>query len=188
MPIVAAILVFGVHTPTAAQTNGPPMPGGMKWSLIDAIGYGGLGFGVGLITTWDMEGSDLGPPGTALAVTAATTVAGTVAGAMIGKRAQNTMAEGGRLGGAHRAAVVGGVIMAGGTVGAVAAIPLINGEGEGTFLGSDEQTVALLVLAGGALGSVFAWKQRDQLAFRSVSVTPALVGIGRYGLHMRVSF
>lgn len=190
IPTMAAalmLMLLGVATPATAQTSDSPDSGGeIRWSLINAVGYGGLGFGVGLVATWDLEGSDFGPPGAALAVIGATTVAGTVAGAIIGRRARNAIARGRSLSGAHRAAVMGGVVMAGGTLGAVAAVPLINAEGEGTFLGSDERTVTLLVLAGGALGSVYVWKQRDRLAFRSVRLTPVLSGTRGYGFHIRV--
>lgn len=183
--ILAATLVLGVAIPAAAQTDALSNPGaGVKWSVIDAVGYGGLGFGLGLAVAWDMEGSDFGPPGTAVAVVGATTAAGIVAGTLIGNRARKTIAEGERLGGGHRGAVIGGVILAGGTLGALAAVPLINAEGEGTALGSDEQTVALMALAGGALGSLFAWMHSDELASRSVSVAPAVFGRAGYGLRM----
>lgn len=151
-------------------------------------GYGGLGFGLGLAVAWDMEGSDIGPPGTAVAVVGATTAAGIVAGTLIGNRARKTIAEGERIGGGHRAAVIGGVVLAGGTLGALAAVPLINSEGEGTALGSDEQTFALLALAGGALGSLYAWKQSDELSSRSIGVAPAVSGSAGYGLRLRMSF
>lgn len=189
MTILAVCLVLGVVVPAAAQTPASPTPdGGVKWSLYDAVGYGALGFGLGLAATWDMEGSGFGPPGAAVAIVGATTAAGIVAGAVIGNRAQRAVAEGRRVDGAHRAAVIGGVVLAGGTLGALAAVPLINSEGEGTALGSDEQTFALLALAGGALGSLYAWKHSDELSSRSIGVAPAVSESAGYGLRLRMSF
>lgn len=179
----------GVPAAVAAQTPGSPVAASpANWSLIDAVGYAGFGFGAGLAATWDLEGSGFGPPDAALVIIGATTVAGAVAGAMTGSRAEQTISEGRRLGGAHRAAVAGGAVLAGATLGAVSAIPLINSEGEGTFLGSDERTVSLLVLTGGALGFLYVRSKWDQLAVRSVSLAPALSASGAFGMQMRARF
>ncbi len=145
---IVACLVLGLASPAAAQPEASPTSdGGMKWVLLDALGYGGVGFGLGLAAAWGMEGDDFGPPASALAVVGVSTAAGAVAGALIGRRARNRIAEGMPVEGAHRAAVVGGVVAAGAALGALAAVPLVNGEGEGTPLGSDEQTVLLTTLA-----------------------------------------
>lgn len=185
---VAMILALALAAPAAAQTDPPPADGGARWGLYDAVGYGGLGFGLGLAAAWDMEGSGFGPPGEALALIGATTVAGVVAGALIGHRAGDAVADGREVGGAHRAATLGGVVLAGAALGTLAAVPLVNGEGEGTPLGSDEQTVALLTAAGGALGAVFAWHQSDKLAPRGVSLTPTVTGSAEYGMRLRIRF
>lgn len=60
---------------------------------------------------------------------------------MLGGRADRAIADGRAVEGPHRAAVLGGGVLAGGTLGALATVPLINSEGEGTFLGSDETTL-----------------------------------------------
>lgn len=179
--MAAVLLAF--HAPAAAQTDGPSVPQGTAmWGLWNAIGYGRLGFGLGLIPAMDMG------YGAAAITIAVTTAAGTYSGAMIGRRAGKTISEGGRLGGGHRAAVAGGAIMAGGTLGALAAVPLINPEGEGTIFGSDEATVAGMVLVGAALASVFVLSHRDELSSGRISVTPAVLGGVGYGLKARVAF
>lgn len=189
LPVLLAGLLLGFALPAAAQTDAPPAStGGMKWTLLDAVGYGGLGFGLGLVAAADMEGDDIGPPGSALAVLGATTAAGFVAGAVIGRRAQNRIAEGRPVEGAHRAAVNGGVVMAGAILGTLAAIPLVNSEGEGTPLGSDEQTVGLMALVGGGLGSLYAWRHSGELSPRTISVAPAISGTAGYGMRLRMSF
>lgn len=76
------ILGVGAPTPATTQTDGSPIaPSASNWSLIDAVGYAGLGFATGLLTTWDIEGTGFGPPEWALIVVGVTTVAGTVFGA-----------------------------------------------------------------------------------------------------------
>lgn len=138
--------------------------------------------GLGLIPAMDMG---YGTGAIAIATTAA---AGTYAGAVIGRRAGKTISEGGRLGGGHRAAVAGGAIMAGGTLGALAAVPLIKPEGEGTIFGSDEATVAGMVLVGTALSSLFVLLHRDELSSGRISVTPAVPGGAGFGVQARFAF
>lgn len=138
-----------------------------------------------MATTWDLEGSGFGPPDAALVIIGATTVAGAVAGAMPGSRAEHAICEGRRLGSAHRAAVAGGAVLAEATLGAVSVVPLINREGEGTFLGSDERTVSLPALTGGTLGFLYVRSKWGQLAVRSVSLAPALSANGAFGMQMR---
>lgn len=210
---------LGVPPPTHAQVaDSVSRGGGGKWILLDAVGYGGLGFGLGLLANLGLEDSGVGPvqppepphtlrdpsplgygfpdltltsfgpDGTTLAVIAATTVAGTVAGALIGHRAQRIIAEGGHVSGIHRAAVLGGAIMAGGTVGALISIPLIAPEGENTRLGSDEQTFAFLVGSGAALGALLVLRYRHELGSRKIAVTPVPPGRSGYGLQIHVEW
>lgn len=180
---------FGVASPAVAQLETTTASDdGARWGVVDAIGYGGLGFGLGLAATWDMEGSGFGPPGAALVAIGASTVLGTVAGAMIGARAQRAIVAQGELEGVHRAAVIAGAIMAGGTLGALAAVPLVNGEGAGTFLGSDEQTVTVLVLVGSALGSLYVWRHRGDFSSSRFSLAPVMSEGGEYGLRVGVTF
>ena len=159
--------------------------GGPPWGIFDAIGFGGLGFGLGVIAGLGMEGDDFGPSDGALVLIGAGTVAGILGGAMIGNRARRARALGQPISAGHRTAVAAGVILAGATLGAIAAVPLINPEGEGTPLGSDEQTFGLLVGAGAALGILYLTAQWDHLDSSAVDVAPA-VRDGGYGLIVRV--
>ncbi len=68
--------------------------------------------------------------------------------------------------------VAAGTVLGGADPGALARVPLIQPQGEGTFLGSDEQTFLLPALAGGALGA------------RSVSENRALFAHWRPGLQV----
>jgi hypothetical protein len=186
-PILPLILLLGLCTPAMAQTPDSSTPGGgVKWSVVNGIGFGGLGFGLGIAVAWNMESNDYGPPDAAIVITGASTVTGILLGAMTGIRAQNKVAAGQTLHGAHRVAVIGGGIAAGGTLGALSAVPLINGEGEGTFLGSDEQTFALLVVAGSALGALYVWGNRAELTSRNISLTPEFTENRQYGLRVRM--
>ncbi len=82
LPPLTVILGVGAPTLATAQADGSPIARSpSNWSVIDAVGYAGLGFATGLLTTWDMEGTGFGPPESALIVLAVTTVAGTVVGA-----------------------------------------------------------------------------------------------------------
>lgn len=159
-----------------------------SWRVIDAVGYGGLGFGLGVAATWDLEGEGFGPPDAALVAVGAGTVAGLTVGAMLGGRADRAIADGRAVGGPHRAAVLGGGVLAGGTLGALAAVPFINSEGEGTFLGSDETTFGVFVVTGAALGSLYTWRRSDQLSSGHASVTPVLGPGGERGIRLRIGF
>ena len=183
------ILLWGASAPAVAQDNGsPPSSRGAGWGIIDGIGYGGLGFGVAVAATWDMESDHFGPPVTALMIIGASTVAGTVLGAVMGSRAQRTVAAGRPLDGAHRVAVIAGGVMAGGTLGALTSAALIQGEGEGTVLGSDEQTFTILVLVGTALSSLYVWRHREELTSGGIGLAPEVHGSGKYGLRVRVTY
>lgn len=183
LAILATSAALGAHTPAAAQSDaGRATVGSAKWTIVDAIGYAGLGFGLGLMAAWDQE------PEAGRAIVAAAAATGLLTGGLIGHRAGSIINGGGQLNGAHRTAALAGAVMAGATLGALAAVPLINPDGEGTFLGSDEQTVMTLVLAGVVLGSVFAWRNRRELAFRNMDVMPARFGDGHYGLGVRLRF
>lgn len=82
LPPLTVILGVGAPTLATAQADGSPIARSpSNWSVIDAVGYAGLGFATGLLTTWDMEGTGFGPPESALIVLGVTTVAGTVVGA-----------------------------------------------------------------------------------------------------------
>lgn len=180
-------LIVATYSPAMAQSGASSdREDGVDWSLLDAIGYGGLGFGTGLLAAWDMEGTDLGPPGEALALIGGATLAGTFGGWIMGDRAEDAIALGHELRSAHRAAAIAGVVLAGATAGALASIPFVSSGGAGTPFGSDEETVALLVGAGAVLGSLYAWMRRDEGTDRRFRIVPALLEPNRYGLRVRV--
>jgi hypothetical protein len=150
------ILPCGASAPAVSQINrSPPWRGGAKWGLIDGIGYGGLGFGIAVAATLDMESNHFGPPGAALVIIGASIVAGAVLGGVMGSRAQRTVAAGRPLHGAHRVAVVAGGVIAGGTPGALTSAALIKGEGER----SAEKRVARPTRRGGRPTS---WTMRER--------------------------
>lgn len=167
------------QVPDADEPRGAPM-----WSLFDAVGYGGLGFGIGFM----MAPKDLGSIGAGAAMIAAGGVAGLVIGARLGRRAEAAVERGEEITPGHRTGVVGGVVLAGATLGAVASIPLLNNQGPGTALGSDEQTVGILVLAGSALGALYVWRNSDGLAPKRVDVAPAVIGGRQVGLGIHLRF
>ena len=188
--VLALVLCLTVSRPASMDAQEQTARGGgtgTRWGLYDAVGYGGLGFALGLVAAWDMEGTGLGPPAAALAVVGAATAAGIAGGAVLGRRASRSVASGEPVSGAHRAAVLAGGVLAGGTVGALASIPLINGDGEGTPLGSDERTVALMIGAGLAAGAVFAVSRRQELAGRRITIVPEASTAGGYGIRVRLA-
>lgn len=183
--ILVLILGAAAADPASGQTADPPAPGA-SWTVLDAIGYAGLGFGAGLVAAWDLDGNDFGPPPLALGIILGSTVTGMASGAVLGHLARRSVTDGRPLSTGHRAAALAGVAMAGGALGALAAVPLINPSGEGTFLGTDERTILLTTGAGLALGSLYAWRVRDQLRSRSVRFTPEVRG-DRIGLRIEMT-
>lgn len=153
-----------------------------SWALVDGLGYGAAGTGVGAMMAWDMEREQ------GWGVIAATTSAGIVVGALVGRAADRGLAKGEPLGDGHRAAVVAGSILAGAAVGALASAALINGEGEGTFMGSDEATFTAFTAGGVALGAAFAWWRRDALEPQAVTASPTVSVGGGVGVQVRVGF
>lgn len=178
---VLTVLLAGA-VPVGAQVDDPLHGGGgLKWVVADGVGYGGLGFGLGVLVAQVVEGSGRGPvqptaaaqlsggsstsryalgnldlvyapDATTLAIVAAATKAGAVTGTMIGLDARRIAAAGGRVEGIHRAAV---------------------------------QKVAFLVGSGALAGALFALRYRRELGSKSISVTPSSVGRGAT-VHVRV--
>lgn len=161
---------------------GPARADGQSWALVDGLGYGAVGTGVGAMAAWDLDYDE------GFAVIVLATGAGIAVGALVGHAADTRLARGEALGSGHQAAVVVGSVLAGTTLGALASAALINGEGEGTFLGSDETTFAALTIGGTALGAAVTWWRRDALRPRGVSVSPAVSPEGGAGLRVRVTF
>lgn len=159
-----------------------------KWVLLDAIGYGGLGTAVGVMVAAGTASScGFGPCDGAVMAVFGGAIAGAVGGAAIGIHARRTLARGDQLTPGHRTAVIAGELLAGSTLGAIASIPLINGDGSGTPLGSNERTLGLLTLGGTAIGGIMAMRSANELSGPHVTISP-IVGARRYGLDARLAF
>ena len=160
----------------------PARASAQSWALVDGLGYGGVGALAGVALAWDQD------YGSGFSTILVGTGAGVLVGGLVGHAADRTLARGEALGGAHKAAVVTGSVLAGTVVGALASAALINGEGSGTPLGSDESTFTVLTLGGAGLGVAYAWWRRDALNPRGVTATPRVSADGEVGLHFQVRF
>ncbi len=165
----------------------PPAASAQSWAVLDGLGYGAAGAGLGLLAGWEADCSDYVCMET-MGLTLGGLAAGGLIGAVMGGRADRLVERGGPLGGSHRAGVAAGAVLAGAAMGGVASFLLINGEGSGTFLGSDEQTFSGLVLAGAAAGVLIAGSRWDELtgaAGSRMAVRPGVLRGGRPGLVAR---
>jgi hypothetical protein len=170
----------------AAQDPAPPSyDGGGKWLLLDAVGYAGLGFGAGVLANRSTPLTQSGEV-TILATVGTATIVGLLTGAALGQRAERTLSRGDALGTGQLLSVAGGAVLGGATLGALAAVPLIAPDGEGTVLGTDEQTFAILAGAGTVLGSLYVWRHWNRLTRGMIEIIPATDGNGQYGLRLRI--
>ena len=120
-----------------------------SWTLIDMVGYGAAGAGLGFGLTVEVDCGDFVCGQTVLATLGGLALGG-VGGALIGSGAQEALDRREALTPTHRSAVAVGTVFAGAALGGVTSSLLINSEGEGTFLGSDERTFGILgALRGG---------------------------------------
>ena len=162
----------------------------VNWTLWDALGYGAIGALASYAVAWEAdEGGE--------AILLGGTVGSIVLGAALGSSVKRRINSGRPVGGGRATAALLGVAGAGATVGALASVPLINGESgsapgveEGTPLGSDETTFALLAGTGAALGVWYALRHADELRSPRVTVgrRPTDDGGHAYALGMRLSF
>ena len=185
-----ALLVVGVPAISPAQVDAvQARRATVRWSILDALGYGGLGFGAGILGAVATQGDcGFGPCDHQVAVIAAATVAGMATGFIIGRRAETRLSRGESLTSRHRNAVIAGALLAGPVIGAVAASLLINSEGSGTALGSDEQTFAIALLASTALSSWYVSRHSRELLTRRTRVTPVVMPNGRFGATVNLRF
>ena len=175
-------LLLATATPGVAQGNVGAASSGPPWDWVSVVGFGGLGFGVGVWAAWDMPADAFGPSGAALATISSATLLGVGAGAIIGNRARRLHAQEQSLHPAHQLGLVTGSILAGATLGAAASVPLIARGDEGTPLGTDERTFALLTTGGAALGALYAAKHWSEIRGSKVNINPILHGPGKYSL------
>lgn len=150
-----------------------------QWAIMDAVGYGGAGFLVGIAAAWESE---------SFATIGAFTVAGVVAGTVIGRHVSQQAAAGAAPGAASRFFASTGALLAGTTLGAMVAVPLISNEGSRTPLGSDETTAAVLMTAGTALGGVFLVQHNKDFSRTRVAFAPIRTRESAYGLRVAVRY
>ncbi len=167
-----------------AVRSSPERP---PWTFFTTLGFGGVGFGAGLVAGVAMSADHFGPTDGALVTIAAGTVAGSAIGAVIGFRGARRLAFGEPLSNAHRTAIAVGTVLGGTTLGALASVPFIANEQAGTPLGSDEQTFLLLAGAGTALGAVIVTSGWNQLGAHRLSLSPVVTPRGRWGFTARLT-
>lgn len=156
-----------------------------SWSFIDLVGYGAAGGGLGFALTVEADCSDI-VCGQTVFTTLGGLALGAVGGAIIGSRAQSALDRGEALTPGHRNAVAAGTVFAGAALGGVTSFLLINSEGEGTFLGSDEQTFGMLALAGAGLGALYVASQWAELSGQGLELRPAVLSGRRLGIQGRL--
>lgn len=205
--VIVALLVVASSTALPAQSPGParavvrdtmlappssqpsrakpPLP----WSFVDAVGYGGLGFGVGFglsfVVASDASLDDLGA---VIATIGVSTVAGIAGGTAIGRTANRRVLDGRPVGSELQAAALAGAVFGGATLGALAAIPLIEGEETGTPLGSDEATFGITTGVGALLGALYATKYAATLPVAGITAVPTVAAHGRVGFRISAKF
>ena len=161
----------------------PHLEGGTgRWALVDAMGYGGVGFMAGLAAAWD---ADIGE---GFATVGLGTLAGVVTGAAIGGHASSRIRNGEQPGGVSRFLASAGAVLGGATLGACAAVPLINGEGAGTSLGSDESTLAVLMGGGTLLGVWYLYRHNSDFDGPRLGISPIRTRDSAYGLRVAMRF
>ena len=166
------------QSPVRLESEG----GSGRWGLVNALGYGGVGFLAGVAAAWDSE------IGEGVATIGLSSLAGVVVGAAIGGHASNRIRNGEPLSGTSRFLVSTGTVLAGATLGACAAVPLINGEGSGTRLGSDESALAILMGGGTALGVWYLTRHRGDFDGARLGIAPVRTIDSAYGLRISVRY
>ena len=164
----------------------PLQTGAQASRVLTGVGYGALGMAAGIAATSGStcEGFVCIPDEMVVAALIGGGI-GTFLGAGAAASANRAVGEGRPVGGGRVAAIAVGTVLGGATLGALASSLLINGEGSGTFLGSDERTVTLFMLAGTALAGLQLRRNWGRLTGR-VDVQPILTMDGRAGLATRV--
>ncbi len=178
--LVATLLMVATQ-PVQAQSS----------RALNALGYGVTGGMAGALVTADAACDGPGficIPTVAVAATLGGLVLGAVIGGTISERANRTVAAGRPLGGGHLGALSLGTVLGGATVGLVLGGLLINPTGEGTLLGTDEQTITILALAGATLGVLHLRRNWGRLTGTSIEVQPALFTNARPGVVARFRF
>ncbi len=185
---VSCLTSLSMTSSAAAQAGEAAPVRGRALGLLNAIGYGGLGFGLGLVAGYAMPSDGFGPSDEALLAIAGGTITGIVVGSIVGGQASRSIARNEPISPAKQTAVLIGVTLAGATAGALASVPLINSEGAGTPLGSDVFTFGSLTSVGAVLGLLYAVRRSGEMRARRVSVVPDIGWRGQFALNVRVRF
>lgn len=159
--------------------------------FLNIVGFGAVGGGVGALATSGAECSGTGficIPAEFVMATIGGAVAGMLVGNSVASSANRTVGEGRSPGTASLTALSVGSALGGAALGALAGGMLVNDDGTGTFLGSDEQTIVITGLAGAALGILQLSRRWEALTGHAVEVRPTVAGGGRAGVNLTVRF
>lgn len=181
--VLTLALVAGATyvTPASAQAS----------TVLNSLGYGTLGMAIGAAATAGatcQSAELICIPGETIAAVLIGGLAGGALGAGFASSANRRVEDGQPVGGARLAGVVMGTVLGGAVIGGLGSAILINGEGEGTPLGSDEQTVAIFMLGGAAFGVWHLHRNWGALNGAPVEVRPAVAPDGQFGLRARLRF
>lgn len=166
--IFCGLAASALGAQSAEPIRHPPL------TFINAVGYGVLGFGVGLGVGVASSPNSTGPSGAAVGSILLFTTAGAIGGGVIGRRASGHLDRGQPLSRGHRNAVVVGPILFGGAVGSLAAVPLIAGEDDDTPLGSDAEAFAICALGGMAVTAILMATKWNDIPVRGLRLVPSI--------------
>jgi hypothetical protein len=164
---------------------------GQASTALSSLGYGTLGMVIGAAATAGAtcQSADfICIPGETVAAVLIGGLAGGALGAGVASSANHRVEDGRPVGGARLAGVAMGTVLGGAAIGALGSAILVNGEGEGTPLGSDEQTISLFTLGGAAFGVWHLYRNWGALNGAPVDVRPVVAPDGHFGLRARLRF
>lgn len=184
--LILACLIFSGRSSAQESPEQPTHRSG-KWGLVDAIGYGGVGAFVGYASAVGASFSNSSDSEAGIMIIAGP-IAGLALGATIGHSASSRINRGESLSGASRFAVGTGAILAGATLGALASMPLINGDGAGTPLGSDETAFAVMTTTGVVLSALYIRRHADDFREPRVSIAPVRTIDRAHGLRVALRY
>jgi len=179
--VLALVMGATLATPASAQAS----------TALNSLGYGTLGMAIGAAVTAGATCQSeefICIPGETIAAVLIGGLAGGALGAGIASSTNRHVADGQPAGGARLAGVVLGTVLGGAVIGGLGSAILINGEGEGTPLGSDEQTIALFMAGGVAFGAWHLHRNWGALNGTPVEVRPVVAPDGHFGLRARLRF
>ena len=185
-----AILRTAALVATAAALAATPSRS-QSSRFLTGLGYSIPGGAVGLAAT--ANATCTGPgficiPGEMVVATLGGAILGMTIGSKLSSTANRAVGEGRPVGGAHLTALSVGTVLGGATLGLIASAVMINGDGAGTLLGSDEQTARLFALAGATFGVLHLRRNWGRLTGTSVELQPTVFRSGQPGVVARLLF